>query len=106
MCTDRKADCQQTIESRSAAAARHIHTDWHIGAVAVVHLVDNAVVVSLCLPTCKPEKVLVRDRRDNGFGLANIFRFFRIDGFWRLTHRSQEDPSRNFTINVGMDFSF
>ena len=41
-----------------------------------------------------------------GFGLANIFRFFRIDGFWRLTHRSQEDPSRNFTINVGMDFSF
>ena len=37
-----------------------------------------------------------------GVGIANIFRIFRIDGFWRLTHRKD----RNFAINFGMDLDF
>ena len=37
-----------------------------------------------------------------GVGVCNIFRIFRIDGFWRLTHRK----NRNFVINVSMDVDF
>ena len=37
-----------------------------------------------------------------GVGIANIFRIFRVDGFWRLTH--QKD--RNFVINLSMDVDF
>ena len=38
-----------------------------------------------------------------GAGISNIFRIFRIDGFWRLTHHR---PDRNFVINVAMDVDF
>ena len=41
-----------------------------------------------------------------GVGIANIFRFFRVDAFWRLTHRIDDDPSRNFAINVGVGMDF
>ena len=37
-----------------------------------------------------------------GIGISNIFRIFRVDGFWRLTHRKD----RNFVINVAMDVDF
>ena len=37
-----------------------------------------------------------------GAGISNIFRLFRVDGFWRLTHRKD----RNFVINVAMDLDF
>ena len=37
-----------------------------------------------------------------GVGVSNIFRIFRIDGFWRLTHHK----NRNFVINVSMDVDF
>ena len=37
-----------------------------------------------------------------GAGIANIFRIFRVDGFWRLTHRKD----RNFVVNVAMDLDF
>ena len=37
-----------------------------------------------------------------GIGISNIFRIFRIDGIWRLTHRKD----RNFVINVAMDVDF
>ncbi|MBR5256701.1 MAG: carboxypeptidase-like regulatory domain-containing protein [Bacteroidales bacterium] len=37
-----------------------------------------------------------------GIGVSNIFRIFRIDGFWRLTHRKD----RNFVINISMDVDF
>jgi hypothetical protein len=37
-----------------------------------------------------------------GVGIANIFRIFRVDGFWRLTHRKD----RNFVVNVAMDLDF
>ncbi|MBO4340245.1 MAG: carboxypeptidase-like regulatory domain-containing protein [Bacteroidales bacterium] len=40
-----------------------------------------------------------------GVGITNIFRFFRIDGFWRLSHRS-DDASNNFALNFGLDFDF
>lgn len=40
-----------------------------------------------------------------GIGISNIFRFFRVDGFWRLTHRDGP-ASKNFTINVGVDVDF
>jgi hypothetical protein len=40
-----------------------------------------------------------------GVGISNIFRFFRVDGFWRLTHRDGP-ASKNFTINVGVDLDF
>ena len=37
-----------------------------------------------------------------GVGIANIFRIFRVDGFWRLTHKKD----RNFVVNVSMDLDF
>ena len=37
-----------------------------------------------------------------GVGVSNIFRIFRIDGFWRLTHQK----NRNFVINLSMDVDF
>lgn len=40
-----------------------------------------------------------------GVGITNIFRVFRVDCFWRLTHRLPEQK-RNFTVNLGVDVSF
>ena len=40
-----------------------------------------------------------------GVGISNIMRFFRVDAFWRLTHRRPE-PGDNFTVNVGVDVEF
>ena len=40
-----------------------------------------------------------------GVGITNIFRVFRVDCFWRLTHRLP-DQNRNFTVNLGVDVSF
>ena len=37
-----------------------------------------------------------------GAGVSNIFRLFRVDGFWRLTHKRD----RNFVINVAIDVDF
>ena len=37
-----------------------------------------------------------------GIGISNIFRIFRVDGFWRLTHRKD----RNFVLNVAIDVDF
>ena len=39
-----------------------------------------------------------------GLGVSNIFRFLRLDFFWRLTYR--DDPARNFGWNVGAEFRF
>ena len=38
-----------------------------------------------------------------GVGIANIFRIFRIDGFWRLTHL---ENNHNFVINLSLDLDF
>ena len=38
-----------------------------------------------------------------GAGLSNILRLFRVDGFWRLTHRRDHG---NFTLNLGLDLDF
>ena len=37
-----------------------------------------------------------------GAGVSNIFRLFRVDGFWRLTHKRD----RNFVVNVAIDVDF
>lgn len=39
-----------------------------------------------------------------GVGIGNILRIFRVDCFWRLTHR--EEAKRNFCVNLGVDVSF
>ena len=41
-----------------------------------------------------------------GVGISNIMRFFRVDAFWRLTHRSDDDKAKNFTVNIGIDVDF
>ena len=47
-----------------------------------------------------------------GVGVTNIFRFLRIDAFWRMTHRYEEKdgvkvPHDNrFVINFGLEFKF
>jgi hypothetical protein len=41
-----------------------------------------------------------------GVGISNIMRFFRVDAFWRLTHRSDTDNAKNFTVNIGIDVDF
>lgn len=42
-----------------------------------------------------------------GAGISNIFRFLRLDCFWRLTHRNDLGPStKNFTVNIGAEFRF
>ena len=37
-----------------------------------------------------------------GVGISNIFRLFRVDFIWRLTHRD----IRPFTVNAGLEFNF
>ena len=37
-----------------------------------------------------------------GAGISNIFRLFRVDGLWRLTHRN----NRVFMLNFAMDLDF
>ena len=39
-----------------------------------------------------------------GVGISNIFRLFRVDAFWRLTHR--ENHKGNFHVNIGLDVEF
>ena len=40
-----------------------------------------------------------------GFGIANILSVFRVDFFWRLTHRLPT-PKENFSVNLGIDIDF
>lgn len=39
-----------------------------------------------------------------GAGLSNLFRVFRVDAVWRLTHRRPDDS--NFRVTVGFDVQF
>ena len=47
-----------------------------------------------------------------GVGISNILRLFRVDAFWRMTHRYKEvegvrEKSPNcFVVNLGMEFKF
>ena len=47
-----------------------------------------------------------------GAGISNIFRVFRIDCFWRLTHRDKllpdgrHAPAQNFRANIGIELRF
>ena len=49
-------------------------------------------------------KTLEKPYAEVGVGISNIFRLFRVDAFWRLTHR--EEAKKNFVINVGLDLEF
>lgn len=40
-----------------------------------------------------------------GVGITNIFRFFRVDALWRLTHICEE-KEKNFAINFGVNLDF
>lgn len=39
-----------------------------------------------------------------GVGISNIFRIFRVDAYWRVTH--PRPNGKNWTINVGLDVEF
>ena len=39
-----------------------------------------------------------------GAGISNIFRIFRVDAYWRVTHPRPD--GKNWTINVGLDVEF
>ncbi len=43
-----------------------------------------------------------------GFGVENIFRIFRVDCIWRLTHRQPEPGQKiqNFAVNLGIQIKF
>ena len=44
-----------------------------------------------------------------GAGISNIFKFLRVDCFWRVTHRAPHDAegrNRNFAVNIGAEFRF
>ncbi|MCC8174403.1 MAG: DUF5686 and carboxypeptidase regulatory-like domain-containing protein [Odoribacter sp.] len=45
---------------------------------------------------------------ETGVGIENIFRLFRVDAVWRLTHRKKhaDENITNFTINFGMNINF
>ena len=43
-----------------------------------------------------------------GFGVENIFRLFRVDCIWRLTHRSPKPGQeiQNFAVNLSLHLKF
>lgn len=43
-----------------------------------------------------------------GFGVENIFRLFRVDCIWRLTHRSPKPGQeiQNFAVNLSLQLKF
>lgn len=56
---------------------------------------------------------LKRPYIEMGAGISNIFRVFRIDAFWRMTHRYQLDEAgrkvphdNRFVVNLGFEFRF
>ena len=66
-------------------------------------------------------KTLEKPFVEAGVGITNIFRLFRIDAVWRLTHVYEEDINgniiyddngkkklspRRFTINAGIEIRF
>ncbi len=49
--------------------------------------------------------VLTKPYVEAGFGISNIFRLFRVDCYWRLTHIRPE-ANKNFSVNFGFDLEF
>lgn len=42
-----------------------------------------------------------------GAGINNIFRLFRVEAFWRLTHRGENTtPRTDFAVKAGFEFQF
>ena len=63
----------------------------------------NSVNAPFLLP--KKAGTLEKPYVELGAGISNILRIFRVDAFWRITHR-HEDEKKNFTVNLGMDLEF
>ena len=40
-----------------------------------------------------------------GVGVENIFKIFRVDGIWRLTHKSHQNTN-NFALFISLYFTF
>ena len=55
--------------------------------------------------TLQETKNLNKPYVEAGFGITNILQILRVDFFWRLTHR-QEQTSKNFSVNVGLEIAF
>lgn len=90
---------------------------FFLGKIPLVRLLDLREVITLrtAWGTISPQnrenavyqllpgiEALEKPYVEAGVGICNIFRIFRIDGFWRLTHHK----NRNFVINVSMDVDF
>lgn len=45
---------------------------------------------------------------ETGIGIENIFRLFRVDAIWRLTHRKgvSEQDIQNFAVNISVNLNF
>lgn len=90
---------------------------FFLGKIPLVRLLDLREVITLrtAWGTISPQnrenavyqllpgmEALEKPYVEAGVGICNIFRIFRIDGFWRLTHQK----NRNFVINISMDVDF
>ena len=70
------------------------------GTISSANWGENAPV-KLLPETGRLEKPYV----EAGVGISNILKVLRVDCFWRLTHR-QDNPNRNFSVNIGLDLKF
>lgn len=72
---------------------------------------NNGLDASFGAPAVFPEGVnlMTGPYVEVGAGITNIFRLFRVQGYWRLTDRTLPDGTpcrRPFVINVGIDVRF
>lgn len=99
------------------ASYEHNLDGFFLGKIPLVRLLDlrEVITVRTAWGTISPQnrenavykllpgmEALEKPYVEAGVGVSNIFRIFRVDGFWRLTHHK----NRNFVINVSMDVDF
>lgn len=90
---------------------------FFLGKIPLVRLLDlrEVITVRTAWGTISPQnrenavykllpgmEALEKPYVEAGVGVSNIFRIFRVDGFWRLTHHK----NRNFVVNISMDVDF
>ena len=99
------------------ASYEHNLDGFFLGKIPLIRLLDlrEVITVRTAWGTISPQnrenavykllpgmEALEKPYVEAGVGVSNIFRIFRIDGFWRLTHHK----NRNFVLNVSMDVDF
>ena len=76
---------------------------------------NNALLPGSTAPMAFPEGMTTMGGKpyiEVGAGLSNILQLFRVDCFWRLTHRQKEingelvDANHLFAVNVGFELRF